>query len=140
MPARETRHFVRWWDDVAGRGRVALIENHTGDSRGALRRWHAFIVAAGRFAGWLVEYHPGGAYAGAGSSVDFVHDHVAAQLCAWPSGCIDTYTMRIPEDPEPVYGHVEVDSEEAIGAYARAFEEQVLALRRNNSPFTSEAS
>ena len=112
MPARETRHFVRWWDDVAGRGRVALIENHTGDSRGALRRWHAFIVAAGRFAGWLVEYHPGGAYAGAGSSVD----------------------------PEPVYGHVEVDSEEAIGAYARAFEEQVLALRRNNSPFTSEAS
>lgn len=53
---------------------------------------------------------------------------VAAQLCAWPSGCIDTYTMRIPEDSEPECGPVEVDSEEAIGAYARDFEERVLAL------------
>lgn len=61
--------------------------------------------------------------------MSFVHDDVAAELLAWPSGCIDTYTMHLPEDPEPVCGHVEVDSEEAIGAYAREFEERVLALR-----------
>ena len=50
------------------------------------------------------------------------------RLCAWPSGCIDTETMRIPEDPEPVCGHVEVDSEEAMGASARQFEARVRGL------------
>lgn len=106
-----------------------MIEGHTGDSRGVLQRWYEAISASGRFKGWLVEFKHGGDHTGAGSWVDFVHDNVAAQLCAWPSGCIDTCTMRIPADPEPVCGHVEVDSEEAIGAYARAFEEQVFALR-----------
>lgn len=105
-----------------------MIDGHTGDARGVLRRWYDSFVAGGRFAGCLVEFHPGGAHAGGGAWVDFVREDVAAQLCAWPSGCIDTSTMRIPEDPEPVFGHVEVDSEEAIGAFAREFEERVLAL------------
>lgn len=80
-----------------------MIEGHTGDSRGVLRRWYDSIMAANRFDGWLLEYHPGGDWAGAGTWVDFVHDNVAAQLCAWPSGCIDTHTMRIPEDAEPAF-------------------------------------
>ena len=105
-----------------------MIDGHIGDARGAVQRWYNSIVAGGRFAGWLVEFHPGGVHAGAGAWVDFVHTDVAAQLCAWPSGCIDSTTMRIPEAPEPVFGHVELDSEEAIGAYAREFEERVLAL------------
>lgn len=105
-----------------------MIEGHTGDARGVLRRWYDSIVAGGRFAGWLVEFHPSGAHAGAGAWVDFVREDIVAQLCAWPSGCIDTETMRIPKDPGPVCDHVEVDSEEAIGAYARDFEERVLAL------------
>ncbi len=105
-----------------------MIEGHTGNSRGVLERWYESMVADARFTAWKVEFDPGGEWPGAGSSVSLIHDHVAAQLCAWPSGCIDTYTMRIPVDPEPVCGHVEVDSEEAIGAYARDFEERVLAL------------
>jgi hypothetical protein len=32
------------------------------------------------------------------------------------------------EESEPMCGHVEVDSEGAISAYAREFEERVLAL------------
>lgn len=51
-----------------------------------------------------------------------MHDDVAAQLCAWPGGCIDTTTMRIPEDPEPACGHVQADAEEAIGDDARELE------------------
>ena len=54
------------------------------------------------------------------------HENVAARLCALPSACTDTHTMRIPVDPEPMCGHVKVDSEEAIRDYARAFEERVL--------------
>ena len=80
-----------------------------------------------------MEFNPGGDHQGAGSAVSFVHDDVAAQLCAWPSGCIDTDTMRIPADPEPVCAHVEVDSEEAIAADAVAFEERVLRLLEDTS-------
>ena len=36
--------------------------------------------------------------------------------------------MRIPADPEPVCGDVEVDSDEEMGACASVFEDRVLGL------------
>ena len=103
-----------------------MIEGHRGDARGVIERWYEAIVASGRFAGWSVELKVGAPYAGAG--VWFIHEAVGAELWAWPSGCIDTATMRFGEGHEPVHGHREIDSEAAILEHALAFEDDVLAL------------
>ncbi len=76
-----------------------MIQGHTGDSRGVLQCWYEAISAAGRFRGWLVEFNPG-----------------------------EATGARGPADPEPVSGHVEVDSEDAIAVYARELEERVLSF------------
>ncbi len=76
-----TRRFGRWWDDIVERGLdVPVIEGQAGDSRGVLQRWYEDILALGRFAGWSVEFKPGGTHQGSG--VWFIHEEVGAELWA----------------------------------------------------------
>ncbi len=113
-----------------------MIAGHLGNTQRVLRGWYESVLAGGQFADWEIEFLPGSEHPGSGSGVRFLRGDatagVAAELLAWPSGCIDTTAIRWGGGEEPVCGHVEVDSEAAILAYAREFEEQVLALIRSS--------